>query len=172
MTLTVCKSQVFNSAQTLKKGTFALGFEPTLFINYDDAFYFFIHGGYGLKSGIDMAFHLGLGEGDEYIGGDIEFALRKNISLAVGAHSCNGFGLDGTLLFNIPIRSDINFYTGFDTDINFRDTDGDGDDDIFAPLFIPVGMEIVLKQKLVLYFEAEIGINEYHVLGGGLAFYF
>jgi hypothetical protein len=166
LALVLSNAQVFHSAQTLKKGSFSLGIEPALLINGGEDLYIFLHGGYGIKNGIDFAMKLGVGN-TNYIGADVEFGLQKNISLTVGAHSFYNFGLDGALLFNIPIRSDILLITGFDMDINFND-------EVDIPLWIPVGLEIFLKKRTSLIFEVEIGLNDpaYNVIGGGLAFYF
>lgn len=159
-------NQVFNTASTLKKGTFSLGIEPLIYLNGGNEFYLFFHGGYGLKPGIDLALELGVG-GTNYIGGNLEWRLRKNISLVTGAHSFGDIGLDGSLLFNIPIKNDTKLYTGGDLDVVFAD-------EILLPVWIPIGVDIRLKRGMSFLFEAEIGLNDpaYHVLGGGLMFYF
>ena len=165
--LSTTNSQVFNTATTLKKGGFAIGIEPA-FIMDGDEFFLFLHGGYGIKKGLDMSLKFGLGGGDTYVGGDLEFALRKNISLAVGAHSWNVFGLDGTLLFNIPIKSDIKLVTGLDMNVDFPD------DDVNLPLWIPIGLEVGLSGRAKLMFEVEIAITQdaSHMFGGGVNFFF
>jgi len=162
---TCVNGQVFHSASTLKKGTFSVGVEPSVFVNGGENFYLFLHGGYGIKKGLDLALKFGVGN-DNYFGADLEFAIQRNISLTVGAHSFNNFGLDGALLFNIPIKSDIKLVTGIDADINFAE-------DVELPIWIPVGLEIYLKKNTVLIFESEIKLTNpaYHFFGGGLAFY-
>lgn len=159
------KAQVFHSAQTLKKGSLSAGIEPALLIGGNDLYVFF-HGGYGIKNDLDFALKLGVGNSN-YIGADLEFGLQKNISLTVGAHSFGDFGLDGAVLFNIPIKGDVLLITGFDADINFGN-------DVYVPFWIPIGLEIYLKKSTSLLFETEIGLTDpaYHVIGGGLAFYF
>ena len=165
LTITISNAQVFNTATTLKKGAFALGVEPVIYTSSDD-FLLFVHGGYGIKKGLDFGLKAGLGGGDTYFGADLEFSLRKNISLAVGAHNYFDLGLDGTLLFNIPIRKDIKFITGVDADIIFSD-------DSQVPIWIPLGLEVMLRSKMALHFETEISVNDYtHILGGGLNFFF
>jgi hypothetical protein len=158
-------AQVFNTASTLKPGTIMLGFEPTYMIN-PDQFMMFFHGGYGLTKGIDFSLHGGVGGNSSYFGGDIEWALMRHVSLTTGAHHFGDFGLDGTLNLTFPIRHDSRVYTGFDMDLNFGNK-------VTAPMWIPLGVEIGLRNHLAFLFEAEISVtNDYHVLGGGLVFYF
>lgn len=170
------QAQVFNTGQTLRKGVFSLGVEPTLHINGGaDGFILFTHAGYGIKSGMDLGIKAGLGA-PNYFGADMEFALGRRSSLAVGAHNFNSFGLDGTFNFVIPINNDTRFFTGLDVDINFIETkDNNGDDktEIDMPFWIPIGLEVGLSSDMNLIFESEIGLNGgYHVIGGGLNFYF
>ncbi len=164
--LTFTKGQVFHSAKTLKKGAFSVGIEPSMLVNGGSDFYLFLHGGYGIKSGLDLSLKAGLGDAN-YFGADLEFALAKNISLTVGAHDFFDFGLDGCLLFNIPIKGDVQLISGIDTDIDFAN-------DVLLRVWVPVGLEIYLKKNMSLLFEAEIGLTDpaYHMFGGGLAFYF
>ena len=158
-------AQVFNTASTLKPGTIMFGLEPTYMIN-GEGLMIFLHGGYGLTKGIDFSLHGGLGGNTSYIGGDIEWALMRHVSLTTGAHNFGVFGLDGALNLTFPIRKDSRIYTGFDMDINFGNK-------VTAPMWIPLGVEIGLRSHLAFIFEAEISVtNNYHVLGGGLVFYF
>ena len=159
-------AQVFNTAGTLKQGTFMLGLEPTYFID-PNGFKMFFHGGYGIKKGIDFSLHAGLG-GQSYFGGDIEWALLKHVSLTTGAHYFGVMGLDGMLNLTFPIRKDSRIYTGFDMDINFP-----RNEDVKAPMWIPLGVEIGIRHDIAFLFEAEIGLNDtYSLIGGGLVFYF
>ena len=99
-------AQIFNTGQTLKKGTFSLGLEPTLHIDGGaDGFIFFAHAGYGIRSGLDVGLKFGLGD-PTYFGADLEFALGSRLSLAAGVHNYNNFGLDGTLNF-VLMRTSI-----------------------------------------------------------------
>jgi hypothetical protein len=169
-------SQVFNTGQTLKSGVFSLGVEPTLHIDGGaNGIILFGHAGYGIKSGIDIGIKAGIGN-PNYFGADLEFALGDKVSLAVGAHDFGSFGLDGTLNFVIPIKSDIRLFTGLDADINFIETtdeNGDEKTELDLPFWIPIGLDIGLSETMSLIFETEIGLNGgYHVIGGGLNFYF
>ena len=169
-------SQVFNTGQTLKKGVVSLGVEPTLHIDGGaDGVMLFGHAGYGLKSGLDAGLQLGFGE-KNYFGANLEFALGSNISLAIGAHDFGYFGLDGTLNFAIPIKSDLQLYSGLDADINFikgTNNEGETETTLKMPFWVPIGFEVGLSRNMSLLFESEIGLNDqaYHVIGGGLNFY-
>lgn len=171
------RAQVFNTGQTLKSGVFSLGVEPALHINGGaDDFILFAHAGYGIKSGIDAGMKVGLGN-PNYFGADVEFALGSKVSLAVGAHNFNNFGLDGTLNIVLPIKSDLRLYGGLDTDLNFVETtnnEGDKETELRTLLWVPVGLEVGLTSTMSLLFETEIAVTDdaYHVIGGGLNFYF
>lgn len=162
------QAQVFNTATTLKKNSFSIGIEPLIHIDGgNDGFMLFFHGGYGIKSGIDFGLKIGAGE-TTYFGADLEWALGKNISLTTGAHDFGDFGLDGALNFSFPITGGVDLYSGVDMDINF------GENEVYLPVWIPIGLEIGLRSNLSFLFESEIGLTDpaYHVIGGGLNFYF
>ncbi len=170
--------QVFNTGQTLKPKKFSLGVEPSVLINGDSEFMLFLHGGYGLKKGIDFSLKAGfLSDYDEYIGGDLEFALGRYFSVMGGAHHFGNFGLDGAILGTYPIRSDVRISSGFDMDINFADKyDDQGEEDGKKAQFIgwiPISLEIGLRKNMSFIFEAEINVTDvgYHFIGGGLNFY-
>ncbi len=175
-TITGTYGQVFNTGQTLRKGSLSLGIEPVLHIDGGaDGVILFGHAGYGLKSGLDGGLQLGFGE-KNYFGANLEFALSNNISLAVGAHDFGYFGLDGTLNFAIPLRSDIHLYSGLDTEINFiegTNNEGERQTTLEMPFWVPIGLEVGLSRNMSLIFESEIALNDlaYHVIGGGLSFY-
>lgn len=161
-------AQVFNTASTLKKGQWALGFEPAILAgdNIEDL-YIFGYGGVGITSGVDLGLRVGLGE-ETYFGGDVEFMLGKNFSISAGAHSWYNFGLDGTALLSFPIGKNGVFFTGFDMDIDFAENE------TYTPAWIPVGVEIKIKKSMAFMFEANINVIEdyYHFIGGGLMLYF
>ena len=160
-------SQVFNTASTLKPLKFSIGLNPVV---VEENFGLFLHGGMGIKSGLDLSVKYGIFEGNDYFGADLEWGLINNsvdISLTTGIHNFDEFGLDVALNFSFDIRKDIHLYTGFDTDLVFYD-----DAELFV--WIPVGVEIGIKNGMSLILEAEIPVNNqaYSVFGGGLAFYF
>lgn len=160
-------SQVFNNGQTLKPKKFSLGIEPGIMINGNSEFIMFLHGGYGIKQGIDFSARVGVLGPLDYFGADVEFALPHRMSFAVGAHQFGDFGLDGSLNITFPIRSDIRFSSGIDSDINFNE------DKTRILLWLPLMLEIGIKKNMSFIFEAEIGLTDptYHFIGGGLNFY-
>ncbi len=172
-------AQVFNTGQTLKRGVVSLGLEPTIHVDGGaNGPMFFAHAGYGLKKGIDISVKAGAGRSRSYyVGGDIEFALAKRISLAFGAHKFNDFGLDGTFNFVIPVTSDVRIFSGCDSDLNFGtriNSDGEEVHDMDVLVWIPIGVEVGISKSINLIFEVEIGVAQgtYHVMGGGINFYF
>lgn len=160
-------SQVFNTGQTLKPGKFAIGVEPGVMVNGNSEFIMFLHGGVGIKRGIDLSVKAGVLGPMDYFGADVEFALNRRISFAVGAHQFGDFGLDGTFNITFPIRNDTRIFTGIDSDMNFNQ------DKTRILLWLPLGVEIGIRKNLNFIFEAEIGLNDpaYHFIGGGLNFY-
>ena len=164
-------AQVFGTSSTLSKNKFSLGLEPSIYTsgNYED-FMFFIHGGYGLKSGVDLGVKLGLLGDENYIGADVEFVLGKKFSLSGGFHDFYDFSIDGTALFSFPLGSAATLSSGLDMDIILAEPE------TIVPLWIPIVVEIGIKDNMVFILEAELDtklIDEsYHFLGGGLQFFF
>ncbi len=160
-------AQVFNTSSTLKRGQFSVGVEPGLYVNGATDFYLFLHGGVGITKNTDFGLKLGVLGNTTYIGGDVEFKLAKIFSLSVGAHSWGDFGLDGTALLTFPLTSGVKIYTGLDTDIIFAN-------DVQMPLWIPVGLQIMMNKNMAFIFESEINVTDVgsHFLGGGLSFFF
>lgn len=160
-------AQVFNTGSTLKPKDFSLGVEPAVLINGGTDFILFLHGGYGIKKGIDFGVTVGVLGPSNYFGADIEFVVAKNMSLAFGAHNFGNFGLDGTFLATFPIGSGVRAFSGADLDVNF----GNSTDFL---LWIPIGMEVGIRKGVSFIFEAQVGLTApaYHLIGGGLNFYF
>jgi hypothetical protein len=160
-------SQVFNTACTLKRGTFSLGLNPAY---YNDNLGLFLHGNAGLVSGVDLALKYGFLDGPDYIGADIEWAVLKgkpDVSITTGAHSRDYFGLDLAANLSFPLKDGISLYTGADTDLVFNN-------DVDLLLWIPVGIEIDIRKQMSFLFEAEIPVNNiaFAVIDGGIMFYF
>ena len=100
----------FGTGQTLKQGVSALGIEPVVMMGDSITVGVFGHLGYGLRSGVDMDMKVGyLQHQDLYYGGDIEFRIAANrkaaLSLALGGHYQEEYGLDGTLNFSFGKRT-------------------------------------------------------------------
>jgi hypothetical protein len=166
-TCSVISAQVFNTGNTLQKGKVALGIEPAYLIDSYQGLYLFLHGGVGITSGIDLGVKIGIGQ-TNYFGADLEWRLAKNLSLATGAHSFGDFGLDGCLNYTIPLGSSARLFTGLDADINF------GRDNLYVPIWLPLGVEVKMEKKLAFILETEIGLTSpaYHLIGGGVMIYF
>lgn len=161
-------SQVFNTGQTLKPKHFSLGIEPAVLINGNGNFILFLHGGAGITNDIDFGVTLGVLGSSNYFGADVEFAVGRLLSVAVGAHDFGVFGIDGTLNATFPIRKDVRIFTGADIDINFPTNNTQ------LLLWLPIGVEIGMRSNVSFIFEAEIGLTDpaYSLIGGGLNFYF
>lgn len=161
-------AQVFNTGQTLKPKTFSVGFEPAVLINGNSDFIMFIHGGVGLKKGIDFGLSVGVLGNENYFGGNVEFAIGKMVSIAAGAHNFGNFGLDGTLNVTFPLAKGVRLSSGLDLDVNFPENDTK------FLLWLPIGIEVGLRKNMSFIFEAELGLTDpaYNLIGGGLNFYF
>lgn len=162
------QAQVFNTSSTLKLGQFSVGVEPALYINGGNDFNLFLHGGAGITSNVDFGLKLGVMGGDVYFGGDVEFSLSRFFSISGGAHVYNDLGLDATGLVTLPLGSAANLYSGLDADMIFASGGP------YLPLWIPLGLEIPIKNHLLFYFETEILLTNYgtHIIGGGVSFVF
>ncbi len=177
--LTYSQAQIFNTGQTLKKGVAALGVQPAIHVNGGvNGAILYAHAGYGLTKGIDVAVKAGVGRlNTYYLGGDIEFAIAKHMSLAFGGHKSGNFGVDGTFLFDIPIKNKAVIYSGLDSDVNFTsriNSNGDKVNDIDLLVWIPVGVEIRISKSIHFLAESSIGVTpaSYHIIGGGINLYF
>jgi len=160
-------AQVFNTGQTLKSGTLAIGINPLF---YGDNFGSFFYGEYGIMQGMDMRLKMGLGYGSNYFGADMEWSLissKPYISLTAGGHIQDEVGIDGTLNLSFPIGSTVTLYSGMDMDIVFAN-------DVQMPGWIPIGMEVGIRNNLSILLEGDIGIlnNPPSIFNGGLNFYF
>lgn len=160
-------AQVFNTAKTLKTGTFAVGVEPMIIAKSGSDFILFGHIGYGLADDIDISAKAGILSSTNYFGADIEFSFMDNFSLSAGAHSWGDFGLDATFLGNYEIASNVNLYGGADVDLNLGGN-------VFINFWIPVGVEVELNKNMAFLLEASIGLNNSapHFFGGGVNVYF
>ncbi len=170
-TCAVSNAQVFGTAGTLSKGKFNFGVLPTILdANGNNDFVMFMQGGYGLRSGIDLGLKLGVFGEETYFGGDVEFVLMKNLSLAGGFHTYGDFGLDVTGLYTFPLTNSARLSTGLDMDMVFADSQ------TLVPFWIPINIEVDIKKNVVFIFEAEIDTKlfdeSYNLIAGGVQFYF
>ena len=173
------KAQVFNTGQTLKKGVLALGVQPAVHVNGGvNGAIVYAHAGFGLTSGIDISAKAGVGRlNTYYVGGDIEFALARHMSIALGGHKSGDYGVDGTFLFDIPIKNKVVIYSGVDSDVNFGtkiNNSGDEVADLDVLVWVPIGLEIKISKSIHFLAESSIGVtsDSYHIIGGGIMLYF
>lgn len=123
----------------------------------------------GIRSGLVLSVRVGL-SGETYIGADLEWAIADRVSVSLGGHRYGDLGLDGTLLFDIPLGNEAYLFSGLDTDIIFVEYT----DETSVPFWIPAGLEIGIKSNTTLLLKAGIPINNeaWAIYGGGLVFYF
>jgi hypothetical protein len=165
---------LFNTAQTLNKGNWSIGINPAYDGEAED-FAFFFHGGYGIGNNSDIGLKLGFGWGDPYFGLDYEKTLlggKPSVSVHLGAHYWNDFGLDVGSTVTFPIGN-LRISTGLDLDVDFSHSATD-DFEMHFPLWIPINLEIYLQKHLSLVFEGNVGLTDYAntTIGGGLNIYF
>jgi len=175
--LSTSKAQVlFNTAQTLSKGNWSLGLDAAYGEQINHDFGLFIHGGYGLGNNSDLGLKLGIGWGQTYFGMDYEKSIisgKPAVSFHLGAHYWYDFGLDGGLNVSFPIGSNLFITTGLDLDLNFGH-DYNDDLDLYAPMWLPINLEVYLQKNLSLVFEGNIKLTRtaFTTVGGGVNIYF
>ena len=165
--ITTSSAQVFQTAYTLKPRAFALGINPAM---AHSNFALFLHGGYGLKQGMDLGMKLGIGWGDPYLGADFKWTMSVGmpaIAISAGVHFHHNPGFDGTLNITFPLNSSTRLYSGLDADIIFAHN-------ILMPIWIPVGLEVGIRQGMSVILEGSLGVTSYapHIINGGVVFYF
>jgi hypothetical protein len=170
------KAQVlFNTAQTLSKGNWSLGLDAAYGDQINHDFGLFLHGGYGLGNNSDLGMKLGLGWGDTYFGMDYEKTVvsgKPIVSFHGGAHYWNDFGLDLGANVTFPIGN-VFLTTGLDMDVDFGQ-DANDDLNLYAPMWLPINMEVYLKKNISLVFEGNIKLTHtaFTTVGGGINIYF
>jgi hypothetical protein len=151
-------AQVLNTASTLRPGSFSLSIAPVIYVDRGNDLGLFLSGGFGIARDIDLALKLNLENGGRnYFGGDVEFSILRgmpSISLALGAHAYRQVGLDGTLNITFPIHRTVALFSGLDFDAEFHDHGQD------FPLWVPVGLEVMLRSSLSLIMEIDIAATE------------
>ncbi|MBN2570909.1 MAG: hypothetical protein JXA68_02165 [Ignavibacteriales bacterium] len=162
-------AQVFQPAKVLSQSKFRVGINPLLM---EESFAFYIHGGVGLGSRMDLGFKVGFGEGDAYFGADIDYGiLIQDFSLTLGGglHHCSVMGIDVTIKggYDIP-NSGVEIHGGFDFDINFHDGGST------SPLWFLLGLEWRVRSMIAVVLDVEIGVTEEapNIFGGGINLYF
>ena len=89
-----------------------------------------------------------------------------------GAHVFKYFGLDAGGLVTFPI-SNVRITTGLDMDLVFGE-DGQGDTELWIPLWLPISLEVYIKKHLSIVFEGNVELTDraWTTVGGGLNIYF
>jgi hypothetical protein len=151
-------AQVLNTATVLRPGSFSLTVAPILYVDDGSALGLDLGAGFGIARNVDLELKAIVSQAaGNYIGGDVEFALLNgtpSISLTLGAHAHNEVGLDGTFNITFPLTGTIELYTGVDADAEFRNHAQD------FPLWIPVGLQVMLRRNLGLVMEIDIAAND------------
>ncbi|HQV34501.1 MAG TPA: hypothetical protein PKV71_21605, partial [Calditrichia bacterium] len=152
-------AQVFNTAHVLPPGKVSLGINPIMLNNSGvNDFVLFLHGGYGLKPGLDLGARLGVGyEGsNNYWGLDLEWVLnsaRPLFSVTTGIHALEDIGLDLTGNLTFPMNRTAHVYCGIDSDINFSDP-------VRMPVWLFAGADVIVERNMALLFELNFGVTE------------
>jgi len=174
--ITSSQAQVlFSTAQTLNRGNWSLGINPVIAAEGNNDFALFFHGGYGLGNNSDLGLKLGFGWNDAYVGLDYEKTLlagKPSVSVFGGAHIFHDFGLDLGAVVTFPINQ-VRITTGLDMDIDFG-KDVNNDLDVYAPLWLPLSLEVYIKKNFSIVFEGNIKLTRtaWTTVGGGINIYF
>jgi hypothetical protein len=166
----IAAAQVFNTPQSLQRGSLSLSGSPTVFMD-DGAneLALFVYGTYGLSNGIDFRVTAGFFETTNYIGGALEWAIRRTapyISITTGLHRVEDPALDGALNISFPTQNGPEFYAGLDADLVL-------DDDPDLPAWAFLGVSYPFLDRVDMLLEMNLGLFEIapHVLAVGFVFY-
>lgn len=157
--------QIFDSSDILKKGELVVAFEPGFFIfDGSDDFRTFFHGEYGLGKKMDLGVSIDPFSKDGYYGADIELWLAEKFSISVGAHHFSKMALDAAVKYSTPIRSNIKFTSGLDSDYMVNNSN--------LALWLPAGVDVEIGNGLSVLVEAKIEITDeaYNYFGIGVAY--
>ena len=164
-------AQVMKNAELLTRGNLAISAAPAVFFTPDgNDIALFVYGLYGLGPNSNVRFRAGFFEGDNYIGGNVEWAMRRGspqVSLALGGHYTTDLGFDATLNLSYPLSPLFDLYGGFDIDL-FLDDDPD------LPIYGFLGIAYELMQTVDIVTEFNFGLVEVSpdILSAGFIFYF
>ena len=164
-------AQVFNTSNSLQRGSFAISASPVVQMkDGSNVLAMYVYGSYGIGRGIDLHVKTGFFEGDNYVGGNLEWTIRRTspfISLSAGAQYVTDPGVDGTLNLTFPMQNGFEIYLGLDTDLIL-------DDDPDLPAWVFLGGAYNLINQVDIMAEFNYGIFEIapHILAAGFVFYF
>lgn len=161
-------AQIFSTAKVLSPLKFSAGIAPAYF-NDNMALFMFFEG--GIIKGLDFELKYGVVEGNDYVGADLEWRLYAskpfNFSLTTGFHVYGDPGADVAANLSFRIINNVALYTGLDSDFNFGN-------DVYVPLWLPVGVKINVHDQVAFIFEGEMPLNEesFAIIDGGVRVYF
>lgn len=149
----------FSNAQTLERGTFAIGLQP-VFLTAQDDFMFIGRASYGLARGLTSHFKVGFQDNTTYVGAHLESNVisepDNNISFSLigGVFSYDDFGLK----LGASLSKDFNpvsLYTG----INYQPLFVSGN--TINSWLIPIGLDFHASPgTLDLMVEGDIPLND------------
>lgn len=149
----------FSNAQTLEKGTFAVGLQPVVLTGQDE-FMFMGRTSYGLTHGVTGHIKVGIQDNETYIGAHLESSLASEPNS----------GLSVALLGGVYSYGDVGLKVGMNISKNFHPVSiysGINYQPLFAEnqtvnaLLIPVGLDFHIKEgTLDLMLEGDIPVND------------
>ncbi len=149
----------FSNAQTLEKGTFAIGIQPVILTAQDDEM---LIGriSYGISHGLTTHLKAGFLGDEDYIGAHFESNLATepaseiSVALLAGAYSYGDAGLKLGLNISKDFHP-VSLYTGLNYNAHFADPE------TINAFLIPVGLDLHLKPgTLDLMVEGDIPVND------------
>jgi len=148
------KAQLFSSTKTLSKGEISLGLHPVI-IDGDAGVY--LRGTIGTTYDLDVNINIGVLEGDNYVGADIQkpiFTDHIDMAFKAGIHFWgDNFGFDGALIIDYDFDDDITVFSGIDADLN-------ADSGLSAYFWLPLGIEYNFYPNMTFIGELDLGIND------------
>jgi hypothetical protein len=161
-------SQVFNTGNLTDQGKFSAGVAPAYFINGNSGTpLLLLYGNYALRNDIGLNLKIGSSLSKAYFGAAMTWGLGSNFTLGTGVHNFDYFGIDANLNYNIHLSKDSRLFTGLNASVLFES-------DTRLPLWVPLGVEVQIKDKLSFILETEIAVTKpaYHIISAGVAYYF
>lgn len=149
----------FSNAQTLQKGTLAIGLQPVILTAQDD-FMFIGRTSYGLRPGLTGHLKVGFLDEETYVGAHFEGNLaseptsKVSLALLAGAYSYGDLGLK--LGLNLSKDFDpFSLYSGINYQPLFTEVES------IHSFLVPVGIDLHLKRgTLDLMLEGDIPISD------------
>lgn len=149
----------FSNAQTLEKGTLAIGLQPVMLTEQNE-FMFMGRGSYGLTNGLTGHFKVGFQDDITYVGAHFEGNLASepasalSVALLGGIYSYDDIGLKMGINVSKNFHP-VNIYTGINYQPLFVTNN------TINSVLIPVGVDIhVKKGTLDLMLEGDIPVND------------